>query len=75
MAPLTDLEPGTSCRLTSLGGDRSFQRRLMELGFLPGTPLSVVRRIPIGGVLELELRQSRLTLRLSEARDVRVTID
>jgi ferrous iron transport protein A len=75
MAPLTDLEPGTCGRLTSLGGDRSFQRRLMELGFLPGTPLCVVRRIPMGGVLELELRQSRVTLRMSEARDVRVAID
>lgn len=75
MAPLTDLQPGSRGRLTSLGGDRSFQRRLMELGFLPGTPVSVVRRIPMGGVLELELRQSRVTLRLSEARDVRVAID
>jgi len=74
MSPLTDLVPGTLARLTSLGGDRSFQRRLMELGFLPGTPLCVVRRIPLGGVLELELRRSRVTLRLSEAVAVRVTV-
>jgi len=74
MSPLTALEPGTLARLTSLGGDRSFQRRLMELGFLPGTPLSVVRRVPLGGVLELELRRSRVTLRMSEADAVRVTV-
>ncbi len=74
MSSLTSLEPGTLARLTSLGGDRSFQRRLMEPGFLPGTPLSVVRRVPLGGVLELELRRSRVTLRMSEADAVRVTV-
>ena len=75
MTPLTQLSPDTSARLTQLGGDRSFQRRLMELGLLPGTLLRVVRRVPLGGLLEIEVRRSRVTLRLTEAAQVLVAQD
>jgi len=73
MHPLADLQPDTPARLHSLDGDRSFQRRLMELGFLPGTAVRMIRRVPLGGLIELEVRCCRVTLRLSEARQVQVT--
>ncbi len=72
MTPLSRLTPDSPAKLSQLGGDRSFQRRLMELGFLPGTPLRVVRRVPLGGLLEIEVRRSRVTLRMSEADQVLV---
>jgi ferrous iron transport protein A len=49
-------------------GERAFRCRLMELGLLPGTILRVVRRVDVGGVLELEVRGCRLTVRRGEAR-------
>jgi len=67
MVRLTDLPDGQIGRLVALEGDRAFRRRLMELGLLPGTPVRVVRRADIGGVLELEVRRARLTVRTSEA--------
>jgi ferrous iron transport protein A len=67
MVRLTELPDGQIGRLVSLEGDRAFRRRLMELGLLPGTPVRVVRRAEIGGVLELEVRRARLTVRTSEA--------
>jgi ferrous iron transport protein A len=73
MVRLIDLPDGQTGRLVSLEGDRAFRRRLMELGLLPGTPVRVVRRADIGGVLELEVRHSRLTVRTSEACLVHVT--
>jgi len=73
MVRLIDLSDGQTGRLVSLEGDRAFRRRLMELGLLPGTPVRVVRRADIGGVLELEVRRSRLTVRTSEACLVHVT--
>jgi len=75
MSSLTSLGLNQSAALTSLGGDRSFQRRLMELGLLPGTSLRVVRRVPLGGVIEVEVRSCRVTLRLSEADQVLVSTD
>ena len=70
--PLADLPEGTEATLRTLGGARSFRRRLMELGLLPGTPVRVVRRASVGGVMELEVRRSRLSLRLAEARELAV---
>lgn len=67
MVSLNTLADGTVGRLVRLGGDRAFRRRLMELGLLPGTEIRVVRRAEIGGVLELEVRRSRLTVRTGEA--------
>jgi len=65
---LDTLAPGSRARLVSLGGERAFRCRLMELGLLPGSILRVVRRVDVGGVLELEVRGCRLTVRRGEAR-------
>jgi len=67
MNDLQSLPIGCQARLTAVGGERSFRRRLMELGLLPGTLIRVVRRIKVGGVVELEVRRGRLTVRCVEA--------
>jgi len=45
----------------------------MEMGLLPGTVVRVLRRVDVGGVVELEIRRSRLTLRRGEASELFVT--
>ena len=70
---LDTLTVGAEARLVKIGGQRSFRRRLMELGLLPGTPVRIVRRADIGGVLEIEVRGCRVTVRQTEARELLVT--
>jgi len=65
---LDALTPGSAARLVSIGGERSFRCRLMELGLLPGIEVRVIRRATIGGLLELEVRGCRLSVRQGEAR-------
>ena len=72
MTSLDLLSPGARARLVSIGGERSFRCRLMELGLLPGTPVRLIRKVDLGGVLELEVRGCRLTVRHGEARQVTV---
>ncbi|HKK71943.1 MAG TPA: FeoA family protein [Candidatus Krumholzibacteria bacterium] len=67
MTSLVDASTGTHGRLAEIGGERSFRRRLMEMGLLPGTPIRVVRRANIEGLVEIEVRGCHLTLRKSEA--------
>jgi ferrous iron transport protein A len=67
MKPLRDLTPGQSARLVEIGGDRPFRRRLMEMGFLPGTVIRLVRRVEIADLVEIEVRGSHISLRQSEA--------
>lgn len=68
-----DLAPGDAAVLDELGGERGFRRRLMELGLLPGADLRLVRRVRRGGLVELEVRGCRVTLRRGEASRLQVT--
>jgi len=58
--------------LRRVEGERGYRRRLMELGFVPGTDLRMVRTVKVGDILEVELRHSRVSLRISEARSIEV---
>ncbi|MBL8858737.1 MAG: ferrous iron transport protein A [Planctomycetes bacterium] len=75
MKSLQEIRPGARARLTQVGGDRSFQRRLMELGFLPGTLVRLVRRVDVGGLVELEVRGGHISLRRSEACELRFELE
>ena len=76
MKALHEIRPGARARLTRfLGGDRSFQRRLMELGFLPGTSVRLVRCVSVGDLVELEVRGSHISLRRSEANALRFELE
>ena len=70
MTSLQRLEAGATGRVMQLGGPRSFRRRLMELGLLPGTQVRVVRRVGVGNLMEVEVRGCHLSLRASEAADL-----
>ena len=70
MSRLRQLRAGTTGQLHSLDCPRSFRRRLMELGLLPGTPVRLVRRVTVGDLVEIECRGCHLSLRLSEAEQV-----
>jgi ferrous iron transport protein A len=73
MKTLGDVAPGVPVTVTRVGGERSFRRRLMELGLLPGTPVEVVRVAPLGDPLEIRARGCCLSIRRSEARFIDVT--
>ncbi len=75
MKALCELTPGARVRLSEIGGERCFKRRLMELGFLPGTPIRLVRLVRIGDLVELEVRGSHISLRRSEANQLLVEHD
>jgi Fe2+ transport system protein FeoA len=51
---------------------RPVARRLMELGLVPGTKVSVTRVAPLGDPLELRLRNYALSIRRTEALSIEV---
>lgn len=70
---LADLRPGDAATVTGYAAD--VPPRVLELGLLPGTPVTLVRRAPLGDPLDLRVRGFHLSLRLAEARLVEVTTD
>lgn len=55
-----------------VGGQRWFRRRLLEMGLTPGTTVKVINVAPFGDPIEIEVRQSRLSIRRYEAEKVDV---
>jgi ferrous iron transport protein A len=69
---LLEVARNTTVIIEEVAGDRAFRRRIMEMGLVPGTPVRVIAVAPLGDPLTLELRGSRLSIRKSEAAEVRV---
>lgn len=74
MTTLDLLTVGGEATVVDVGGARPLQRRLMELGILPGTRVRLVRRNLLHGVVELVVRDSHLTLRTQEAGRLAVSL-
>jgi ferrous iron transport protein A len=69
---LGQLAPGSSARVTAVDGAPALVRRLASLGLRPGTPVSCVRRAPLGDPTVYRLRSYELCLRRREAALVTV---
>jgi Fe2+ transport system protein FeoA len=63
---------GKSMMVLEIGGERQFRRRIMELGLLPGTEVTVLRVAPLGDPIEVETRGCNLSIRHAEARCIAV---
>jgi ferrous iron transport protein A len=63
---------GEVVTVQAVGGERSFRRRLMELGLVPGTRVQLVGVAPLGDPIELLVRGASLSIRRAEADAVRV---
>ncbi|MGC4065451.1 MAG: FeoA domain-containing protein [Polyangiaceae bacterium] len=69
---LADARVGTTVTIERIAGNGSFRRRLLELGLLPGTPVTVVGIAPLRDPLELLVRGANLSIRRAEAIQVAV---
>ena len=72
MPSLVQVPRKTDVVIAAVEGTRSFRRRLMEMGLVPGTPIRVIDVAPLGDPLEIEVRNSRLSIRKAEAAQIRV---
>ena len=69
---LASLRPGACGLVESVDSSTAVGRRLADLGFLPRTPVRVLRCAPLGDPIVYELRGYRLCMRRAEAARVLV---
>ncbi len=67
---LDHLPIGQLGRITRVEGDDALFVRLLELGFVRGVAVEVIKRAPLGDPLELQLRGYHVSLRAREASRV-----
>lgn len=70
---LTDLDVGHSGELAKASESEAPQR-LLELGFVPGTMVTMVRIGALGDPIEVELRGYRMCLRRRDLAGMRVVL-
>ncbi|NLD86722.1 MAG: ferrous iron transport protein A [Clostridiales bacterium] len=70
---LSDVLPGETVRIVSVGGEGALRRRLLDMGLTPRTTVLVRKIAPMGDPIELCLRGYELTIRLDDAAKIQVT--
>ena len=71
---LDKLKPGKSGLVTQVGGEGPLRLRLLDMGIIPGTRVTVVKIAPMGDPIQLSLRGYELTLRLEDAARIGVEV-
>ncbi len=72
MMTLNELKPGQSAVITAVGGEGALRCRLLDMGLIPKTKVTVRKVAPLGDPIELHLRGYELTIRLDDAKEISV---
>lgn len=70
IATLAELGVGRRGTVSAVEGGDSISVRLLEMGFVPGTSVKVVKAAPLGDPLEIQLRGYHISLRRLEAQRI-----
>lgn len=67
---LDKLKPGEKGIISHVGGKGALRKRLLDMGLIPGTIITVTKVAPMGDPMELNLRGYELTLRAEDAKNI-----
>ena len=69
---LDQLPAGKTGVIEATGGEKALRCRLLDMGLIPGTVVTVVKIAPMGDPMELMLRGYSLTLRKEDAGQIEI---
>lgn len=69
---LADIPEGLECVIVKVNGHGGFRHRVMEMGFVKGERVSVLKNAPLQDPIEYKIMQSHVSLRRSEASHIEV---
>ena len=69
---LKDLKPGQKGVVLNLGKKGPVRKRLMDMGITRGVQIEIVKVAPLGDPIEINLRGYELSLRKSEAEQIKI---
>ncbi|GHH99052.1 FeoA family protein [Neobacillus kokaensis] len=67
---LVDGEKGNIIKITDLQLDGVMRRRLLDLGFIKGAQVEVVRKSPLGDPIAFRVSQTTIALRKEESSKI-----
>ena len=69
---LDQLSIGASAVITAVGGEGALRCRLLDMGLIPRTRVTLQKVAPMGDPIEIRVRGYELTLRVEEAKKIEV---
>ena len=67
---LDDLKMGERARVISVISHGPFKKRLLEMGFIPGTNVEVIKYAPLKDPVEYLIKGYHISLRHEEAKNI-----
>ena len=67
---LDKLAVGSSAVIKAVGGSGALRCRLLDMGLIPRTEVTLQKIAPMGDPIEIRVRGYELTLRLEDARKI-----
>lgn len=71
---LADMKPGVSGVVEALEGHGNIQHRLVDMGVVKGSHITVVKVAPLGDPVEVKVNGTALALRKNEAAMISVAV-
>ncbi len=71
---LNELKIGAAAVITAVGGDGALRCRLLDMGIIPKTRVTLQKVAPMGDPIEIRVRGYELTLRVEEAEKIEVEV-
>ena len=71
---LDEARPGQKCSIVDVFAEGILGQRLLDMGFVPGTHIEVIRNAPLADPVEILMKGYLLTLRHNEAMFVEVVL-
>ncbi len=69
---LADMPEGSDCTIIKVHGYGGFRHRILEMGFVRGEKVSVLKNAPLMDPIEYRIMGSHVSLRRSEAKNIEV---
>ena len=69
---IVDLKIGDSGVISAVGGEGSLRLRLLDMGLIPGTRVTLVKVAPMGDPMQIQVRGYELTLRRDDAGKITI---
>ena len=69
---LDTLPLGQDAVITAVGGEGALRLRLLDMGLIPRTAVTVQKVAPMGDPIQIRLRDYELTLRKEDAENIQL---
>jgi Fe2+ transport system protein FeoA/Mn-dependent DtxR family transcriptional regulator len=70
--PMGELPVGSQARVVDIAGSGKHQRRMLDMGFVPGAEVTAMRKAPLGDPIEYHIKGTAVALRSKDADTVLV---